>query len=241
MLLSRFVIAGLILAFSGMAPPVARAQPTQSQTDGQTGLTAQSPQEPIDNLFQAWRVLDTRLYIAQWVPDAIKIDKRSGARQDTSALLADRAKLFAQLAGVDVTYTPTVIETTEFEARVHVAYTMRFRFKSGRAVSESACETYRLQNRGGTWLIVENVDYDSCELTRGAAQERRAGEFETMSCDELWRARNSIYAQYGFCFKQARSIAVFGRACFPPYGQLPARAQDQVNQVVEVERARSCP
>lgn len=40
------------------------------------------------------------------------------------------------------------------------------------------------------------------------------------SCDELWRERNAIYAEQGYCFKSAKAIAEFGRGCFPPYGKL---------------------
>lgn len=240
-MLRRILVLVLVCAAHVLAPSNSQAQPSQAQAEGQTGMNVQPPHGPIDSLFEAWRVLDTRLYIAQWAPDAVKIDRRSGARQDTAALLADRARLFAQLAAVDVTYAPTVVGSTEFDAKVHVAYTMRFRFKSGRVVSEGACETYLLQNRGGTWLIVENVDYESCDTAPGRSTNGRPLEFGAMSCDELWHARNSIYAQYGFCFKQPRSIAIFGKACFPPYGQLPAAAQVQVNQIAATEQKRRCP
>jgi YARHG domain len=36
------------------------------------------------------------------------------------------------------------------------------------------------------------------------------------SCEELWRERNAIYAEQGYCFKNAKVIAAFGRGCFPP-------------------------
>ena len=37
-----------------------------------------------------------------------------------------------------------------------------------------------------------------------------------MSCEELWYARNRIYARNGYCFNTARARAVFGAGCFPP-------------------------
>ena len=42
--------------------------------------------------------------------------------------------------------------------------------------------------------------------------------FDDYSCYELWKERNSIYADNGYCFKDAKAIAVFGRGCFPPTG-----------------------
>src|ERR1700682_5603994 len=42
----------------------------------------------------------------------------------------------------------------------------------------------------------------------------------SMSCDQLWHARNVIYARNGYCFRTPRALATFGRGCFPPYGEL---------------------
>ena len=60
------------------------------------------------------------------------------------------------------------------------------------------------------------------------------------SCDQLWRERNSIYAEYGYCFQTERAVSVFGRGCFPPYGQLPRSARFQVEQIQQVEREQGC-
>lgn len=119
-------------------------------------------QTPIDNLFEAWRQLDTRLYIAQWAPNAVKIDNRNGARQGPPALLADRTRLFGQLAFVDVQYVPSLESSRGNEATFRVSYSLVLHYKSGRRVPDRACETYRVQERGGVWLIVENVDYAPC-------------------------------------------------------------------------------
>ena len=41
-----------------------------------------------------------------------------------------------------------------------------------------------------------------------------ASSASAQSCRELWRARNSIYARAGYCFKTADAIAEFGnRGC----------------------------
>src|SRR6478735_3401092 len=36
------------------------------------------------------------------------------------------------------------------------------------------------------------------------------GELANASCDELWQARNEIYAREGYKFQTARGIAAFG-------------------------------
>lgn len=231
LLLSGYLYAfGLTLSSAAQSP----------QTQGGSGVLIEESRAPIDSLFEAWRALDTRLYIAQWSPDAAKIDAKSGTRQGTAQLLADRTRLFGQIAHVEVDYTPTLLSASSNEATYRVAYSLRIRFRNGRTTLDTACESYRVQNRGGTWLIVENVDYISCDLgprDLGRSSPTMAGQ----SCDDLWKARNSIYAQYGFCFKQARSIAVFGRGCFPPYGELPPSAQEEVDRILAAESAQRCP
>ena len=54
--------------------------------------------------------------------------------------------------------------------------------------------------------------------------------YRYMSCSELWYARNAIYAEKGYCFKTARARAVFGPACFPPFGQLSRWEQEEVEE-----------
>jgi hypothetical protein len=44
----------------------------------------------------------------------------------------------------------------------------------------------------------------SCLLASATAQEDPAN----MSCNALWNARNSIYAQNGYCFKTARASSL---------------------------------
>lgn len=71
--------------------------------------------------------------------------------------------------------------------------------------------------------------------TRAVAQDA-AG----MSCDQLWYARNAIYARKGFCFRTARAQDVFGPGCFPPYGRLNRSEREQVNELQYWERRRGC-
>jgi hypothetical protein len=60
------------------------------------------------------------------------------------------------------------------------------------------------------------------------------------SCDQLWQARNSIFAEAGHCFKTSRAIAVFGARCYPPYGRLTGAQQARVNSIIAEERRLGC-
>jgi YARHG domain-containing protein len=60
------------------------------------------------------------------------------------------------------------------------------------------------------------------------------------SCDQLWQARNSIFAEAGHCFQTSRAIAVFGPRCYPPYGRLTAPQQARVNSIIAEERRLGC-
>lgn len=64
--------------------------------------------------------------------------------------------------------------------------------------------------------------------------------YRRMSCDELWYARNEIYANRGYCFRTARARAVFGRGCFPPYGRLTSREQARVAEIERWEYRKGC-
>jgi hypothetical protein len=72
----------------------------------------------------------------------------------------------------------------------------------------------------------------------GSAQ---AQDPSMMGCNELWYARNQIYAQFGYCFRTARAQSVFGPGCFAPYGRLPAWAQRRVNEFQMWEDRNGCP
>ncbi|MCC0014746.1 MAG: YARHG domain-containing protein [Rhodobiaceae bacterium] len=74
----------------------------------------------------------------------------------------------------------------------------------------------------------------------GIAGEARAQSYNAMTCDQLWYARNSIYANKGYCFKTQQAINVFGARCYPPYGKLDSYEQSQVDQIRQVEKAHGC-
>jgi hypothetical protein len=61
-----------------------------------------------------------------------------------------------------------------------------------------------------------------------------------MGCDELWYARNQIYARNGYCFQTDRAISVFGRGCFPPYGKVYGGEQRRLNDIMYWERVKGC-
>ena len=77
-------------------------------------------------------------------------------------------------------------------------------------------------------------------LLQVASPPALAQDYSAMSCDQLWHGRNSIYASAGYCFKTARGIAVFGRGCFPPYGQLSGGEQARVSAIQTWEGRRGC-
>ena len=74
----------------------------------------------------------------------------------------------------------------------------------------------------------------------GASGAAMAQSYAAMSCDQLWYARNSIYAAKGYCFKTARARAVFGPRCFAPFGKLNTGEQSQVNAIQGWERSKGC-
>jgi len=67
-----------------------------------------------------------------------------------------------------------------------------------------------------------------------------AQSLQGTSCYDLWYERNAIFARKGYCFKTQRARSVFGRACFPPYGQLSRFEQNRVDTIQRQERVRGC-
>jgi hypothetical protein len=61
-----------------------------------------------------------------------------------------------------------------------------------------------------------------------------------LSCDELWYARNKIYARNGYCFNTDRARATFGAGCFAPFGRLSGWEKDRVDELQSWERRRGC-
>lgn len=68
----------------------------------------------------------------------------------------------------------------------------------------------------------------------------QAQSLRGLSCDQLWYARNAIFADKGYCFKTQRARSVFGAACFHPYGKLSASEQRRVDRIKRRERQLGC-
>nr|WP_319389364.1 YARHG domain-containing protein [uncultured Cohaesibacter sp.] len=74
----------------------------------------------------------------------------------------------------------------------------------------------------------------------GLVGEAHAQAYQNMTCGELWYARNSIYAQQGYCFKTARARQTFGPRCYAPWGRLTPRQQRRVDTIIYWERQYGC-
>jgi hypothetical protein len=61
-----------------------------------------------------------------------------------------------------------------------------------------------------------------------------------MTCGELWYARNSIFAEEGYCFRSGAALRTFGRRCYPPYGRLNRWEKSRVSEIKYWERVKGC-
>lgn len=64
--------------------------------------------------------------------------------------------------------------------------------------------------------------------------------YSTLNCGQLWRERNAIFARQGYCFKDPRAVAVFGKGCRPPFGKLQAQHKAVLAEISSWERSRGC-
>jgi hypothetical protein len=92
--------------------------------------------------------------------------------------------------------------------------------------------TAAVKGAGGAMLAI-------C-IVGGAADVAAAQGVSELSCSELWYARNRLYAEAGYCFKTDRAIAVFGRRCHPPYGELSGGDRRQMEEIQYWERRKGC-
>jgi hypothetical protein len=127
-----------------------------------TELPVADMRAPIDNLFAAWRALDVETYIAQWAPEAVKIDLKARTRKSPAQLAGDRRELFSKLSRVNANYQVQYRGVREGIGSFDVTYSLTLHYRNGRIFSETACESYKVSKRGIAWLIVENEDYKPC-------------------------------------------------------------------------------
>ena len=80
----------------------------------------------------------------------------------------------------------------------------------------------------------------SLALLLALAHQAQAQDASRMSCEDLWLARNQIYADNGYCFQSQRARAIFGPGCIPPYGKLAPEEAREVSILQSWERRRGC-
>ncbi len=67
------------------------------------------------------------------------------------------------------------------------------------------------------------------------------GELSSLSCPQLWVARNEIYHRNGYCFKTRRGINFFGNGgCWTDNAQLNGIEQTNVARIKRQERNYGC-
>lgn len=77
-------------------------------------------------------------------------------------------------------------------------------------------------------------------LFTGTTPAQAQSRYASMSCGQLWYARNLIYANRGYCFRSQRAINAFGPRCYPPYGRLSDAEHRRVAEIQRWERRRGC-
>jgi hypothetical protein len=66
------------------------------------------------------------------------------------------------------------------------------------------------------------------------------GELANASCDELWQARNEIYAREGYKFETARGIAAFGSGGTTSNPKFNPTEQKNIAMIKEYEARNGC-
>jgi hypothetical protein len=115
--------------------------------------------QPINQLFAAWRTHNLPLYLDQWSPNAVQTNKTKVSR--FADIKNSRAQLFPQLGNVGAVniliYLGYQNDAGIFRNQYILEYDLAGTVRRG-----SACETYKVRNEGGRWVIIENQEDDSC-------------------------------------------------------------------------------
>jgi YARHG domain-containing protein len=73
----------------------------------------------------------------------------------------------------------------------------------------------------------------------------RRTDLAQQRCEVLWKIRNTILKERGYCFEREREIAVFGNAgCRHQFANallLNSAERDNVINIASVEKAKHCP
>ena len=114
--------------------------------------------------------------------------------------------------------------------------TQRPRGQIGGAGPAAAAPTVETTMRSSTLIAAALLGIVTASTTAAPAAAQ--------SCEGLWVERNSIYKEYGYCFKTQRAIAYFGNAgCMYEYEgaiPFPPGVRGRINQIVRMERAMGC-
>ncbi|SDR33424.1 YARHG domain-containing protein [Rhizobiales bacterium GAS191] len=92
--------------------------------------------------------------------------------------------------------------------------------------------------RSGKICLVAALGLSAATL--GEVAPAGAQDAASMGCQELWYARNAIYARNGYCFRTQQAISAFGRGCFPPFGRLFGYEAQRVQELQYWERVKGC-
>ena len=117
-------------------------------------------QQPVDEVFAAWRNLDFSRYISQWAPHSRKLDLKSGKTYNFQELSKERQKDFAQYKTVRADAVIKLRQSDSTHATFDVWYEMEFTRKTGKVFREKAKESYVVVKSGKQWLIELNRDYE---------------------------------------------------------------------------------
>lgn len=145
-----------------VAAPARQAAPSPPPPQVPAVDHAGASQLPIDNLYRAWRTLDSATYAAQWAADGVKVNLKTGQRQSAADLSRDRVGLFGRIRSAQAMYSPVFRSMDGDTASFDVTYSLTINFKSGKSIQETACERYKVAMRGDAWRIVLNEDYAPC-------------------------------------------------------------------------------
>lgn len=89
------------------------------------------------------------------------------------------------------------------------------------------------------WVAVKQIS-GVAAVVAFAATAGSASAASADVCEALWRARNAIFANKGYCFEGTEARAVFGKGCFPPFGKLTASEEADVQRIKDIEAHQRC-
>jgi hypothetical protein len=138
-----------------------RISPPPSVEARETRSDVPEMQQPINEVFAAWRNLDFSRYIAQWAPHARKVDLKSGKNYNFQELFKEREKDFGQYKAVRADTIIKLRQSDAAHATFDVWYEMEFTRKTGKVLREKAKESYMVVKTGKQWLIELNRDYEA--------------------------------------------------------------------------------